>query len=309
MDDAIHAKSCYYTKDDISKVVEILSREKLQLAAHNALFDWTHLFYHFQKPLNFKWDSGVVSQCINNSYAIHSFGLKQTTERLYNVVTQEKEIQEYLKVNHKIAGSQYGSYIHLCPEEMIEKYCRLDAEYCLRIINDRNKWLKSDISQYMMIYMNEVKMTIQQFIEGILVDREGLKKVYEGIKNEVDGIKEKFLTEPKLVDFIYNVQVDKFNKAQSKLKKKQLIFEEWSELEENKFNVDSTDQLKQLFDSQKLHFDEKTQKFKYPYVNPYPMSKVPNPDSPKLGAKYLHAYGIGGQILSDRGEKITFSHT
>lgn len=302
-----HTESKYYTNENISKVINLLSEEKIPLAAHNVLYDWTHIYYHFEKPLNFRADSGVVSQCLNNSDFIQSFGLKQTTEREFNVITQDKEIQEYLKIHHNIPASKYGANIHLCPTEMIEKYCRWDAVYCWKLIHECKHKLKSDIGPYMKLYMNEVKMTIDQFIEGIKVDREGFEQVRIEIKKEIDEVENRFLTEHQLVDYIYNVQVDKFNEAQSKLKTKKLDFNEWSQKKENQFNIDSTVQLKRLFDAQKLHWNSKSKKFKYPYVNYFPNSKSQNPESPKLGSKYLHAYGIGGEILSNRGEKITLS--
>jgi len=302
-----HTESKYYVGEEISQVINVISNHKLKLAAHNVLFDWCNLYYHFEKPLNFVADSGVVSQCLNNSYAINSFGLKQTTEREFNVITQDVKLKEYLKLNHKIAPSKYGSFIHLCPTEMIEKYCRYDALYCWRLIHETKHKIKSDISQYMALYINEVKMTIEQFIEGILVDREGLKKSQEELQKEIDEIQDKFLNEPRLKDHIYNVQVDKFNEAQAKLKTKKLDFNEWSSKEDNQFNIDSSAQLKRLFDAQKLHWNEDKKKFQYPYVNTFPQSRVLNPDSPKLGAKYLHAYGVGGEILSNRGEKITLT--
>lgn len=120
-----YTDSAYFTGDNIYKVVKILSDNKIQLGAHNVFYDWSNLAYKYELPLKFVTDSGVVSQCINNSTFIKSFGLKQTVARLYNIETQEVELKSYLKLNHKIAESKYGRFIHLCPPEMIERYCRL----------------------------------------------------------------------------------------------------------------------------------------------------------------------------------------
>lgn len=294
-----------YLNTNIDKAISILSQEKLKLIAHNVFFDWSNLYYTFGLPLNFVADTGVVAQCINNSDFVVSFGLKQATQRLYNVQTQEKEIKEYLKHHYKIPESKYGAYIHLCPEEMVSKYCRLDAHYCWRIMHDGPRWLKSDISMYMKMYMAEVKFTIQQFLEGILVNQEGLDNAAEEILVETCKIEEEFFKNEQLTPFIQQVQFNKFNVKQSKLKKAKLDFDEWSKNPDNKFNINSTKQLKELFDLQKLHWDESKQKFIYPYVNNFPKSKRANPDSPKLGTKFLHAYGIGGEILADKGEKAT----
>lgn len=295
--------SRYFTGDDIEKVVNFLSENKLKLGAHNVFYDWCNLAYKFSKPLNFAYDSGVVSQCINNSDFINSFGLKQTTQRMYNIETQDVEIKNYLKTHHKIAESKYGGFIHLCPTEMIEKYCRLDSVYCWKLIHDAPKWIKSDISQYMRLYINEVELTIIQFIEGILIDRDGLKKERDTLKEAIESIEIRFLTHPELIPFINKVQTDKFEKEQAKYKKKVIEFETWSK--ENKFNINSTKQLKELFDAQGIHFDSSKNKFIYPYTNTFPGTKVNNPDSPKLGTKFLYLYGIGGEILADKGEKVT----
>jgi hypothetical protein len=297
--------TAYFTGNDIEKVVDILSDNKLKLGAHNVFFDWSNLAYKFNKPLNFVTDSGVISQCINNSDFINSFGLKQTTQRQYNIETQDFEIKSYLKTNFKIPESQYGAYIHLCPSEMIEKYCRLDSMHCWRLIHDAHKWIKSDISQYMALYINEVELTIIQFIEGILVNRDGFKREREKLLNEIDVIESKFLNNEELIPFITKVQKDKFDKAQAKLKKKILNFDEWSLT--NKFNINSSDQLKQLFDYQGLHFNREKNKFEYPYVNTVPGTRINNPNSPKLGTKFLYLYGVGGEILADKSEKVTLA--
>lgn len=297
--------TAYFTGDNIEKVVGILSDNKLKLGAHNVFFDWSNLAYKFQKQLNFVIDSGVVSQCINNSDFITSFGLKQTTQRQYNIETQDFEIKNYLKTNFKIPESKYGAYIHLCPAEMIEKYCRLDSMYCWRLIHDAHKWVKSDISQYMALYINEVELTIIQFIEGILVNRAGFKKEREKLLAEIEEIENKFLNNEELKPYIEKVQKEKFDKAQSKFKKKILIYDEW--VKDNKFNINSSDQLKQLFDAQGLHFDKEKNKFIYPYVNTITGTKINNPNSPKLGTKFLYLYGIGGEILADKSEKVTLA--
>jgi len=297
-------KECaYFTGDDIKVVVEILSKEKLKLGAHNIFFDWVNLYYHFNLPLNFVVDSGVISQCINNSDFIQSFGLKQTVERLYNVITQDIELKEYLKIHHRVAPSKYGEFIHLCPPEMIAKYCKLDSHYCWRIINDCKRWLKSDIRQYMKFYVAEVKMTMMQFIEGILVDRAGLLKEKNILTAQINDIYDKFMNHPELKPHIEQIQQSKFEKTQAGYKKKILVKEDWEK--DNPFNINSTAQLKELFDAQKLHWNESKQKFEYPYVNTLPGTKYNNPLSPKLGTKFLHAYGVGGEILADKGEKAT----
>lgn len=298
-------ESKYFTGQNIRKTILFLSTNKLKLAAHNVLFDWVNAYYHFELPLNFVSDSGVISQCINNSDAIRSFGLKQTTERLYNVITQDKELKDYLKDKYKIAAGNYGKYIHLCPEEMIEKYCRLDAHYCWRIINDSPKWLKSDISIYMKLYINQVKLTIQQFLNGIKINKEGFEHQKSLLSTEIAKIERLFLEHDELKTHIENVQKIKFKKAQGKLKTKILNFEKWSTDEKNKFNINSSQQLKYMFDSQKLHFNEKKQVFEYPYINTFTGTRINNPNSPKLGTKFLHAYGVGGEILGDKGEKVT----
>lgn len=302
-----NTESIYFQKHDIEQVISILSKEKLKLGAHNIFFDWCNLYYKFCLPLNFVVDSGVISQAINNSDYITSFGLKQTTQRMYNIETQDFEIKDYLKDNFKIPESKYGEFIHLCPVELIEKYCRLDSHYCWRLIHDSVKWIKSDISLYMQLYVSEVKLTIQQFIEGISINKKGFEIEKDRLKSEVNAIEDKFLNHSDLIEYINKVQISKFNKAQSKLKKKQLDFEEWSLSPKNRFNINSTDQLKQLFDLQGLYFDNKLEKFIYPYLNVIPGTKINNPNSPKLGTKFLHAYGLGGEILADKGEKVTLS--
>lgn len=297
--------TAYFTGDNIEKLITILADNKLRLGAHNVFYDWSNLAYKFEKPLNFVTDSGVISQCINNSDFITSFGLKQTTQRQYNIETQDIEIKTYLKNNFKIPESKYGAYIHLCPTEMIEKYCRLDSLYCWRLIYDAYKWIKSDISKYMALYINEVELTIIQFIEGILVNRDGFKKELCKLRSEIDIIENKFLNNKELMPFINKVQNDKFIKAQSKLKKKILNYDEWAL--NNKFNINSSDQLKQLFDLQGLHFNKEKNKFEYPYVNTLPNTKINNPNSPKLGTKFLYLYGTGGEILADKSEKVTLA--
>ncbi len=298
-------ESKYFTGSDIITVAKLLSANKLRLAGHNILFDWSKLYYDTELNFNFVVDSGVIAQCVNNSDFVDSYGLKQFTQRMYNVVTQDQEIKDYLKQNYNIAGSKYGNFIHLCPPNMIEKYCRLDSHYCWRLIHDSPNWLKSDISQYMQIFIAEVRLTIAQFIEGILVNKEGLLHEKEVLTAQIAEIEHKFLTNPTLVPFISSVQAYKFKKAQAKLKVKILDYDKWSEKPDNKFNINSTDQLKDLFDAQGLHWDETKKKFIYPFVNTFPGSKVNNPDSPKLGTKFLHAYGVGGEILADKGERVT----
>jgi len=295
--------TAYFVDEDIVKLVKFIADNKLQLAGHNIFFDWCHLYYHFELPLNFIMDSGVISQCINNSDFVRSFGLKQTTQRLYNVITQETEIQEYLKIHHKIPPSRYGQYLYLVPSDILSKYCRLDAYYCLKIINDSPKYLVSNISKYMELYVCEVRLTIRQFIEGICVNRESFIIERERIKKEIQQIENEFLTHEDLQYPIYQVQVEKFNKAQDKLKRKMLDFSEWEKT--NKFNINSSAQLKMLFNFQGLHFNKDTNKFEYPFVNVKTGTKINNLDSPKLGAKFLYAYGIGGKILGNRGEKVT----
>lgn len=295
--------TAYFKEDEINKIISILSENKLKLGAHNVFFDWSNLVYNYEKPLNFIVDSGVISQCINNSDCITSFGLKQTTQRQYNIETQDIEIKNYLKTNFKIPESKYGANIHLCPIEMIEKYCRLDSMYCWRLIHDSKKWLKSDISQYMALYINEVELTIIQFIDGILINREGLKAEREKLQLEIEEIENKFLNNEVLKSYIEKIQEERFQKAQSKFKKKVLDKDSW--LKENKFNINSTDQLKQLFDAQSLYFDSAKNKFIYPYVNKITGTKIDNPNSPKLGTKFLYLYGIGGEILADKSEKAT----
>lgn len=295
--------SAYFTGDNIEKVVNILSVNKLKLGAHNVFFDWSNLAYKFEKKLNFVTDSGVISQALNNSDFVNSFGLKQTTQRQYNIETQDIEIKTYLKLHHKIAESKYGAFIHLCPEEMIEKYCRLDSIYCWRLIHDADKWLKSDISQYMCLYLNEVEMTILQFIEGILVDREGFKKERTRVQQEFDYIENKFFNDEELIPFIEKVQKERFKKEQSSFKKKILDYDEWNF--KNKFNINSTAQLKMLFDAQGLYWNEEKNKFIYPHTNSHSKTKINNPNSPKLGTKFLYLYGIGGEILEDKSQKKT----
>lgn len=298
-----YEESAYFTGDDIEKVVTILSINKLNLAAHNVFFDWSNLAYKYEKPLNFIADSGVISQALNNSDFVNSFGLKQTIQRQYNIETQDVEIKTYLKLHHKIAESKYGAFIHLCPEEMIEKYCRLDSVYCWRLIHDSKKWLKSDISQYMALYLNEVEITILQFIEGILVDREGFKIEKIRVQEEFDSIEQRFFNNSDLIPFIEKVQKERFDKEQSKLKKKILEFTEWSS--KNKFNINSTAQLKMLFDAQGLYWNKEKNKFIYPHTNLHVKTKINNLKSPKLGTKFLYLYGIGGEILEDKSQKKT----
>jgi DNA polymerase I-like protein with 3'-5' exonuclease and polymerase domains len=297
--------TAYFKNDEIEKVIIILSENKLKLGAHNVFYDWSNIAYNYEKRLNFVIDSGVISQCLNNSDFITSFGLKQTTQRQYNIETQDIEIKNYLKTNFKIAESKYGAFIHLCPDDMIEKYCRLDSMYCWRLIHDAKKWLKSDISQYMAFYMNEVEMTIIQFMDGILIDKNGLKSERFKLQSEINEIEDKFLNNEILKPYIEKIQDERFQKAQSKFKKKILDKEIW--LKENKFNINSTDQLKQLFDVQGLHFDKIKNKFIYPYVNKITGTKIDNPNSPKLGTKFLYLYGIGGEILADKSEKVTLA--
>lgn len=298
-------ESAYFMGSDIYDVLKIISDNKLQLGAHNVLFDWLNAFYHFELPLNFVVDSGVISQCINNSDAIRSFGLKQTTERLYNVVTQDFELKEYLKLNFKIVNGSYGKYIHLCPSDMIEKYCRLDAHYCWRIINDKDKWLRSDISLYMKLHINEVKITLQQFISGIKIDRLGFETERDKLKLKLTSIKDEFMSHPELIEHIEIVRHKLFLKAQSKLKTKKLDYNTWKLNIKTQFNINSGDQLKMLFDSQKLHWSKELNCFKYPYINTFPNTKISNPNSPKLGTKFLHEYGVGGEILGNAGELKT----
>jgi DNA polymerase I-like protein with 3'-5' exonuclease and polymerase domains len=311
--DDYESETAYFTGDDCIKLVEWLSVHSIPLAGHNILFDWLHLTYHYKRGLNFVSDSGVHSQCINNSDFIESYGLKQTTGRLYNVITQEVEIKNYLQEHYKIRGGKYGKYIYLCPEEIVSKYCRLDAHYSWRIINDSHKWLKSDISLYEKLYVNEAWMTIIQIINGIKVDREGFKKVYQELSKKITTIKSDFVSNNELIPYIDSILYNKYSdyvktrqgmkteKARSNI----LDFDVWKQNEDNCFNTNSTKQLKELFNKQGLYLDTNTGKFQYPYINNFPDTKTPNPDSPKLGTKFIHNYGIGGKILSDIGEKKT----
>lgn len=298
-------ESIYFTGEEIQKALKLLELYQIPLGAHNVLFDWLNAYYHYEVTLNFVTDSGVFSQCINNSDSINSFGLKQTTARLFNVVTQDVELKEYLKHIYKIAAGNYGAYIHLCPTEMIEKYCRLDALYCWRIIEEGPKYLVSDISIYMKLYITEVKSTIKQFINGIKINEVGFKIEREKLQTEILSIDTKFRNHEQLEPFIETIEYNKFMKVRDSYKKKIITFEEWKQNPLNKFNINSTAQLKSLFDAQKLHWSEDTHSFNYPYVNTFTHSKIKNKDSPKLGTKFLYAYGVGGEILGDLGERRT----
>lgn len=291
--------------EEIKEGIRVLSENKLKLGAHNVFFDWCNLYYHFELPLNFVADSGVVAQCVNNSDFITSFGLKQFTERTYNIETQDTEIKDYLKIHHKIPSSKYGEFIHLCPLELISKYCRLDAYYCWKILHDSKKWLISDIKPYMQLYMSEVKLTILQFIEGILINKDGFIAKKRIIENKINLIQNDFMTHESLQPHILKSQKKRFDKIQAKFKTKKLDFEIWNN--DNPFNINSTKQLKELFDSQKLFWNEDKQKFEYPYVNFFSGTKINNPNSPKLGTKTLYAYGIGGEILADKNEQVTLA--
>lgn len=293
--------TCYFTGEDIPKLLNFISEHDLKLCAHNILYDYLHLYYHFARPLAFVADSGVFLQCINNSDHVISFGLKQGTARLYNVPTQEIEVKEYLATNHRIKNAQYGKYIYLCPQEIVSKYCRLDAMYCWKIVHENDHLLLSDISMYMKLYLTEVRLTIQQITHGIRIDREGMAKAKDEINEELNLIATEFFNDEELKPYIHQVQHERFLEKAATYKKKVIQFEEWEK--NNKFNINSKPQLKKLFEAQKLHYNEAKQKFEYPYVNNLPHTKIPNPNSPKLGTNFLHAYGRGGKILSDRSEK------
>lgn len=293
----------FHTQEDILSVIKTLSTNNIKLCGHNIFFDWSHLYYHYELPLNFVHDSGVCSQAINNSDFIYSFGLKQTISRLYNVLTQEVEVQDYLRINHKVSESQYGKYLYLVPHDILSKYCKLDAYYTRKIVLDSPQWLKSDLSVYTKLYIHEVKFTIQQFLEGILVDREGMIKESNIVQSQIDDIENQFFSNEELKPYIELVQKDKFNIAQAKYKKKILDYDEFNK--SCKFNIGSRAQLKQLFDAQKLFWNENKGKFEYPFLTDKPGTKIKNPDSPKLGAKFLPVYGVGGKILANRGELVT----
>ena len=302
----IDNNSIYVEKKDIEEVIKFISKNKLKLAAHNVLFDWLNLHYHFNLPLNFVVDTGVIAQCVNNSDFITSFGLKQFTQRMYNIETQDFEIKNYLRETYRIPYSRYGEFIHLCPPELIEKYCKYDSHYCWRIVYDCKKWLKSNIQLYMKIFISEVKLTIAQFIEGIDINKEGFEEEKRLLTEQLHQTEINFFNHPDLSIYIKQVQLNKFNRKKNSYKNKVLDFEEWSNNPKNKFNINSTTQLKELFDLQKLHWDEEKQKFIYPYVNKIRKgSRYDNPNSPKLGTKFLHLYGIGGEILADKSEKST----
>ena len=286
----------FYHEDQVTSIIQELSANQTPLVAYNALFEISWLTYNYpQYPLNFVGDAAILAIALDNS--ADSFGLKDAASRLVSYESYDQVVMMYLVEHFKCAASKWGKYIPLLPPEMLAEYCMHDCIATLLI------WEKGvselDIEHIHEFFMGEVKLTAEAYILGTNIDREKTTLLLNEYQNKISAIEEAFITHPEIAPHIELVQQKKYEKQQyEKLLKSKTgrvrptDYDVW--LAKNPFNPGSDTQLRALFDSQKLFWNEVNQKFEYPaYTDGYRAC---------VSSDYIHLFGTGGKILALSGE-------
>ena len=291
--DDIESQSCYYLPEEFDTILSFLSSGQTSLIAYNALFEVSWLTYYYPEyKLNWVGDAALFAIALDNSAS--SFGLKDASGRLVNYEPYEQEYQFYCVENFNVAPSKWGKAIPRMPYEQISRYCRHDCVATWMIWERGCKELAIDI--IMDFFMAEVHMTAEAYTKGTLTDTHKAQGLYDKYLGKFKGAGEEFMQHPELLPHVVKAQQDKYEKklaadlAKSKTGRvRPPTFEKWSE--RNPFNPGSDDQLRAVFKSQKLFWNEVQEIFEFPSLTEGGVAS--------MSEDYIHFYGTGGEILSN----------
>ena len=148
----------------------------------------------------------------------------------------------------------------------------------------------------MEFFLAEVYMTSEAYLKGTLTNRELSINLFDHYFSLFKGSGQEFMEHPTLAPFVAQAQKNKYEKklaadlAKSKTGRvRPTPFEKWEE--KNPFNPGSDDQLREVFNLQKLFWDESRQRFEYPELTKGGVAS--------MAEDYIHLYGVGGEILSN----------
>jgi hypothetical protein len=291
----IETDSAYYLPESFDEVLEWLHREQIPLVPYNALFEVTWLTYYYpQYKLNWVGDAALYAIALDNSAS--SFGLKDASGRLVNYEPYEQEYQLYCIENFKVAAKKWGSCIPMMPYEKISRYCRHDCTATWLIWQRGCRELNIDV--VMEFFMAEVYMTSEAYTIGTKINVELSQELFDSYYFKFKNAGNEFMQHPELIPHIEIAQRARYEKKLAADLAKSITgkvrpptFEKWSANPKNQFNPGSDDQLRAVFKSQKLFWDEKKEMFIYPELTEGGVAS--------MAEDYIHLYGVGGEILSE----------
>jgi DNA polymerase I-like protein with 3'-5' exonuclease and polymerase domains len=290
----------WYSFKDVERLLQWLSEYQIPLICWNGLFDIGKLAYDFpQYPLNLVCDVAVYAQMVDNSASTPGFALKPCVSRYLGYDTNEQEIVDYLVSKGIEADSDnFREYMAEVPENLIAKYCCYDSYYTFCLYEHLPRLMKVDPATWNYLFLHEVYATIESRNEGFVLDWPRLDKFYWESKEKLANISETFHTNPVMQQYILQErrarhckeQIAKWEKSKTG-RTRPTPFDSW--LEKNEFNITSTTQLINLFNEQGLFFNWDTCEFEYPATT--------DKGSATLDQDHIGLYGIGGEILEQRG--------
>lgn len=289
----LETESAFYFAGDVDEVLKWLHESQVPVIAYNALFEISWLNYYYPEyKINWLGDAALYAIALDNS--ANTFNLKDASGRLVNYEPYEQEYQYYCVENFKVAPSKWGKCIPMLPPEMLSKYCRHDCTATWLIWERGARELK--INVIMEFFMAEVYMTSEAYLKGTLINRESASERFNHYQGLFKGAGDEFMNHPELQPHIeialkhkYEAKIAK-DLAKSKTGKiRPMPFENW--LEKNPFNPGSDDQLREVFKSQKLFYNEHTGIFNFPELTAGGVAS--------MSEDYIQLYGVGGEILSN----------
>ena len=212
----------------------------------------------------------------------------------------KNEAHSWLEEHHGIK-SKHGQYLHLLPDDILERYNNLDTEVTLLLYEQLIQNLSNHNIEWQRdheLYFMRMGLISSAYERGIKVDLESLFGYIKQVDQEITDIENKFLYECRhalrdVQELRLNKMLDwccdpELKKDKSRIGRLEKLFagkfdEDWKH-----FNVGSNKQLEMLFcDVLKIN----------------PKFRTPK-GSPSFKASHLNQWGEAGKILFTRKKRL-----
>lgn len=230
--------------------------------------------------------------------SISGLGLTKAIRRILKRPDHKEKAHQWLRGNvPECKGKRLGSYLNRLPPGLLRDYNIGDTEETLRLyvyLTDFFKSIKYDWRKDHALYFNSVKLLVGAKIEGVPVEREGLRTYRDAVEKEIEEIgtlfKNRFAEPIKFVErgrLLDEVRKRKTLKGRCKFVRR-VKGDSAYRSEKVGFNVGSNKQLASLFvDQLKL-----------------PVKFITAKGQPAFRSAVLESWGDGGTMLKARRKRL-----
>lgn len=236
--------SCYIPADAfeshvVAKMLERISEHK-GLIAHNVYFDGGVFFGSFTKHPKWKACTYALLASLANESPEQKWGLKNAmVDLLQWPDANTGDLDAWLVANGHTKGTTGKpdhSKMHLAPQDILGKYCILDAEatYLLytEILQPAAHEFPGLVEQHQE-FLHMIKILIEQKYVGIHTNRLGLQERLTHLTTEISAIDSQFMNHEQINTYIREIEKEKLREL---LEKEPLVFKKNGDISKNHIN-------------------------------------------------------------------------